>query len=507
MLVDDNGNLTDDGTRTLIWDAFNRLVLVARKADAAPIAAYFYLPDGRRSRKVVYSQGSPGVVEREARFAWDGAQEVEEQNAAGVTLATFVWSPVYVDELVEFRREAAHPLGAGSFYAHQDARCDVVAVTNASGQVVEKRRIDDFGREEIRDAGGAVVTASPSGLEYGFQGRRRDSETGWLYFRARMYDPEVGRFLSRDPVWDAANVGGWYTFVGNNPTTDLDPGGEQRGGRRGGTAAGARQARRAAEEADAILRRSRERGQRGPREMREWFEGTRTAEQLSRERQAAIEREFIERMREIYRNKGRLPTEEEMQRIASEIFPPCPPRASGQGSGSSSPGAVPPWGPQPPGSTPRPPGPGEPGGPSGPLAPYGGSPSGRHLDIGGEGRYPGAINLNPGTTTTTTGTPGQPIPNLLPGRGENMPLPGQFATFITVENAPITPARQGLPGTPAEIARVLEPGGQVRLFHAESPRSTAMHQAVVQAVGGTASSQTVTIQGVRYIETTIQAPP
>ena len=88
-----------------------------------------------------------------------------------------------------------------------------------------------------------------------------------------------------------------------------------------------------------------------------------------------------------------------------------------------------------------------------------------------------------------------------------MPLPGQFATFITVENAPITPARQGLPGTPAEIARVLEPGGQVRLFHAESPRSTAMHQAVVQAVGGTASSQTVTIQGVRYIETTIQAPP
>ena len=224
---DDNGNLTDDGSRVLVWDAFNRLVGVARRSDGAPVAAYFYLPDGRRSRKVVYSQTTPGVVEREVRFVWDGAQEVEEQSAAGVTLATFVWSPVYVDELVEFRREAAHPLGAGSFFAHQDARCDVVAVTDGAGQVVERRRYDDFGREEIRDAGGAVVPASPSGLEYGFQGRRRDAETGWVYFRARYYSAEEGRFLSRDPVWDAGNVGGWYSFAGNGPVSGRDPFGDQ----------------------------------------------------------------------------------------------------------------------------------------------------------------------------------------------------------------------------------------------------------------------------------------
>ena len=50
---------------------------------------------------------------------------------------------------------------------------------------------------------------------------------GWLYFRARMYDPETGRFLSRDPVWDAGNVGGWYTFVGNGPVSGRDPFGRQ----------------------------------------------------------------------------------------------------------------------------------------------------------------------------------------------------------------------------------------------------------------------------------------
>ena len=46
---------------------------------------------------------------------------------------------------------------------------------------------------------------------------------GWFYFRARFYDPETGRFLSRDPVWDAANVGGWYTFVSNGPVSGRDP--------------------------------------------------------------------------------------------------------------------------------------------------------------------------------------------------------------------------------------------------------------------------------------------
>ena len=41
--------------------------------------------------------------------------------------------------------------------------------------------------------------------------------------------PEVGRFLSRDPVWDG-NVGGWYTFVGNGPVSGRDPFGDQGAG-------------------------------------------------------------------------------------------------------------------------------------------------------------------------------------------------------------------------------------------------------------------------------------
>ena len=51
---------------------------------------------------------------------------------------------------------------------------------------------------------------------------------GGVYFRARYYSAEEGRFLSRDPVWDAGNVGGWYSFVGNGPVSGMDPLGLQR---------------------------------------------------------------------------------------------------------------------------------------------------------------------------------------------------------------------------------------------------------------------------------------
>ena len=76
---DENGNLTDDGTLVFLWDYRNRLVVVALKAGGTPIAQYRYLADNRRSRKVVFDQTQPGVVESETVFLWDGWQCVEER--------------------------------------------------------------------------------------------------------------------------------------------------------------------------------------------------------------------------------------------------------------------------------------------------------------------------------------------------------------------------------------------------------------------------------------------
>ncbi|HKZ81149.1 MAG TPA: RHS repeat-associated core domain-containing protein [Pyrinomonadaceae bacterium] len=35
---------------------------------------------------------------------------------------------------------------------------------------------------------------------YTYSGREGDPDTGLLYYRARFYDPQLGRFISEDPL-------------------------------------------------------------------------------------------------------------------------------------------------------------------------------------------------------------------------------------------------------------------------------------------------------------------
>lgn len=93
--------------------------------------------------------------------------------------------------------------------------------------------------------------------------------------------------------------------------------------------------------------------------------------------------------------------------------------------------------------------------------------------------------MNPVTSTSTTGSPGRAIPQLLVGRGEQLPIASSVVDLVTVENAPI---RNGLAD---EIARVLTPGGRVRLLHPASyARSAGAHDAVAAALGRSLESRT-----------------
>lgn len=113
------------------------------------------------------------------------------------------------------------------------------------------------------------------------------------------------------------------------------------------------------------------------------------------------------------------------------------------------------------------------------------------LDIGGEGRYPGAFNVNPAhmqsynpDTLTDVGGIGL-IPNRLPGSVDDIPLPSGTVGRLTLESTPI------LPGAGAEINRVLSPGGTATLksgFDPSNPKTH--HQPVIDAVGGDVSQTT-----------------
>jgi RHS repeat-associated protein len=84
-------------------------------------------------------------------------------------------------------------------------------LTDASGNLIEQLSYDSFG-----NSAGSVRT------RYGYTGRERDPDTGLLYYRARWYDPQVGRFISEDPSGLSGGYN-WYSYVGNRPISRSDP--------------------------------------------------------------------------------------------------------------------------------------------------------------------------------------------------------------------------------------------------------------------------------------------
>jgi RHS repeat-associated protein len=60
---------------------------------------------------------------------------------------------------------------------------------------------------------------------YGYTGREPD-ETGLVYYRARYYDPTIGRFTQRDPIGLQGGINP-YVYVNGNPVNFIDPQGLQ----------------------------------------------------------------------------------------------------------------------------------------------------------------------------------------------------------------------------------------------------------------------------------------
>jgi RHS repeat-associated protein len=111
--------------------------------------------------------------------------------------------------------------GQVSSVAHADALSSVRSLTNANGNVIQTYQRDAYGRR--------TSTTGGSGQPFDFTGEFRDQNTGFLFLRSRMYDPQIGRFLSRDSFSGAASQPAslnQFSYVHNNPATLRDPSGK-----------------------------------------------------------------------------------------------------------------------------------------------------------------------------------------------------------------------------------------------------------------------------------------
>jgi len=89
--------------------------------------------------------------------------------------------------------------------------------------------VDDTGASLYHaayDSFGQITSETGTGGDrFGFTGREHDAETGLYHYRARMYDPETGRFTEQDPIGFDAGDANLYRYVGNGPANAVDPSG------------------------------------------------------------------------------------------------------------------------------------------------------------------------------------------------------------------------------------------------------------------------------------------
>jgi RHS repeat-associated protein len=102
-------------------------------------------------------------------------------------------------------------------YYYADTQGSILATADSAGAITSSPDYRSFGRA----VGG--VSEGPA-----YTSHFDDGDTGLVYMKARFYDPDIGRFLSRDPVAVAAgdlNSVNRFAYVGNNPWSRTDPSG------------------------------------------------------------------------------------------------------------------------------------------------------------------------------------------------------------------------------------------------------------------------------------------
>ena len=221
----------------LIYDAWNRLVKVYDDAGTTLIAQYQYDATGRRVVKGV-DEDSDGSLDTFTHFFHSGIQVVETREGDDVSGEApaaeslepkyqNIWSPRYVDSMIlrdEYDSQG-DIITANRIYYLSDAHYNVTALVDVSGDVIERYVYTPYGTVTVLDPDFSIDADGKSDYDNTtlYTGRELDPETGLMYYRARYYDSELGRFVSRDPIGYDGGTWNLFEYSASNAVLLVDP--------------------------------------------------------------------------------------------------------------------------------------------------------------------------------------------------------------------------------------------------------------------------------------------
>ncbi|MGH7746481.1 MAG: RHS repeat-associated core domain-containing protein, partial [Candidatus Dormibacteria bacterium] len=182
---DKDGNLLADGTRAYTWDAENRLLSVTLNA-TKQTSTFAYDPLGLRV--AITDNGTT------TRYRWCGGRICAAHNTAGAITARY-FPQGEID-------------GTASRYYATDRLGSVRALMDNAGRTKGTAVYGAYGRTTIT---GEAPTFAYAGMFY-------HKASGLYLTRYRAYNPDAGRWISRDPIGEIAGMN-LYAYAGDNPAS------------------------------------------------------------------------------------------------------------------------------------------------------------------------------------------------------------------------------------------------------------------------------------------------